>query len=150
MIIDRIEHARQYTGLGPGIARALGYLANTDLDALPPGRVDLDGDRVFVLVSEYTTKPVEQGRWEAHRRYLDLQSLARGTEQIGWAPIEDLHEESREEARDMTRLAGSGQFLTLGPGEFMLLWPADAHMPGVAVDEPAAVKKIVVKIAVGD
>ncbi len=150
MVIDRIDNASQYVGLGPRIARALDYLRCTRLEALQAGRVDLDGDRVFALVSDYLTKPIELGRWEAHRRYLDLQSLGSGTERIGWAPLHRLREESREEQRDLTWLYGSGEFLTLRPGDFILLWPADGHMPGIAVEAPAPVKKIVVKIAVDE
>ena len=48
----------------------------------------------------------------------------------------------------MMRLSGQAEFLTLGPGEFMLLWPGDAHMPGIAVGDPAPIKKLVVKIGV--
>jgi len=39
--------------------------------------------------------------------------------------------------------------VTLLAGEFILLWPGEAHMPGMAIDEPACVRKIVVKIAAG-
>jgi len=31
--------------------------------------------------------------------------------------------------------------------QFMILWPGDAHMPGVAADGPGLVRKVVVKIA---
>ena len=36
----------------------------------------------------------------------------------------------------------------LGPGDFMLLFPEDAHMPRIAVLAPENVRKVVVKIAV--
>jgi YhcH/YjgK/YiaL family protein len=148
MVIDQIVNAELYLPLGPRIARALEFLRHTDLTSLEPGRHELDGDRLYALVSEYMSKPVQDGRWEAHRRYIDLQCVASGQERIGYAPVGELTSESHDEAKDMTWLAGSGEFLTLGSGEFMLLWPGDAHMPGIAVDEPAPVRKIVVKIRV--
>jgi len=53
-----------------------------------------------------------------------------------------------DEAKDFLHLSGSGDPVTLPSGSFMLLWPADAHMPCLAVDQPAPIKKVVVKIAV--
>jgi len=34
----------------------------------------------------------------------------------------------------------------LRPGAFAVLWPHEAHRPGVAVDKPDRVRKMVVKI----
>ncbi|MCX7706947.1 MAG: YhcH/YjgK/YiaL family protein [Anaerolineae bacterium] len=38
--------------------------------------------------------------------------------------------------------------MPLSAGSFMLLWPDEAHMPGLAVDDPVPIRKVVVKIAV--
>ena len=75
MVIDQISNASVYLPLGPRIARALDYLRHTDLAGVAPGRYDLDGSDVYALVSEYVSKRPEEGRWEAHRRYIDLQSV---------------------------------------------------------------------------
>lgn len=149
MVIDLISNASLYRPLGPGIARALEFLQRTDLAALEPGRHPLDGDRVYALVSEYLSKRPEEGRWEAHRRFVDLQCVIRGVERIGYAPVGRLEAQPYDEAKDLMRLSGPGEFLTIGPGEFVLLWPGDAHMPGVAGGDPAPVRKLVVKIGVG-
>ncbi len=148
MVIDLISNASLYRPLGPGIARSLEFLQRTDLAALEPGRHPLDGDRVHSLVSEYLSKRPEDGRWEAHRRFIDVQCVIRGSERIGYAPIGRLEAQPYDEAKDLMRLSGPGEFLTIGPGEFVLLWPGDAHMPGIAVDAPAPVRKLVIKIAV--
>jgi biofilm protein TabA len=50
---------------------------------------------------------------------------------------------------DMERPDGEGSFFDLRAGEFVLLWPGEAHMPGMAIGDPASVRKIVVKIAAG-
>ena len=52
--------------------------------------------------------------------------------------------------RDLAWLQGPGEFLTLGAGQFMILWPGDAHMPGIDAGVPGPVRKVVVKIAVAD
>ncbi len=148
MIFDHIDHRDVYAGLGSRLHRALEFLRGTDLDALEPGRYTLEGEAIYALVSEYVTKPPGEGRWEAHRRYIDVQFLVRGIERIGFAPVERLTTESYDADKDMVRLAGDGQFVTLAPGDFMILWPGDAHMPGMAVTSPAPVRKVVVKVAV--
>jgi YhcH/YjgK/YiaL family protein len=148
MILDLVTNRHLYAPLGPAIARALDYLERTDLAALAAGRHELDGDRLYLVASEYLTKPAAEGRWEVHRRYVDVHVVVRGTERVGYAPAQRLDVTSHEEERDIAWLAGSGEFLTVQPGDFMVLWPGEAHMPGMAVDAPGPVKKIVVKIAV--
>jgi YhcH/YjgK/YiaL family protein len=150
MVIDQLSNAHLYGPLGPRIARALDFVSHTDLASLEPGRLELDGDRIYALASEYVSKPQEEGRWEAHRRYIDLQCVVKGRELVGYAPVDRLTAEAHDEAKDMTWLAGSGDFLMIEPGQFMLLWPGDAHMPGIAAGETAPVKKVVVKIRLAD
>jgi YhcH/YjgK/YiaL family protein len=38
----------------------------------------------------------------------------------------------------------------LGKGAFVVLFPQDAHEPQICIDTPSPVKKIVVKIAIGN
>jgi YhcH/YjgK/YiaL family protein len=148
MIADLLTNAPLYTALGPRIARALEYLAATELQALAPGKHELDGKHLFVLVSDYTTKPEAEGRWEAHRHYLDLQYMVSGIERMGVAPTIFLREGEYQADRDIVWLEGSGDFLTFAAGQFMILWPGDAHMPGIAVNHPVTARKVVVKIEI--
>ena len=116
--------------------------------SLPPGRYELDGINLYVMSQEYTTKLPEQGKWEAHRRYIDLQYIVSGTERIGYAHLSRLTQGDYNSEKDFHALSGVGDYITLSAGDFMLLFPEDAHMPGMAVGDPVPVKKVVVKIAV--
>jgi YhcH/YjgK/YiaL family protein len=146
MIIDRISNSHLYAALSPKIKRAFDYIQRTDLPALDTGTFELEGRSLYVIVQEYATKPKEQGRWEAHRRHIDLQYIIRGMERIGYAHVNHLEEGSYDANKDIVTLSGEGDFLTLKSGHFMLLMPEDGHMPGIAVRGPAFVKKTVVKI----
>lgn len=148
MIVDHLDRAERYAVLGLPFKRAFDFLRATDLGALADGRHDLAGDALFALAQSYATKPASEGFWEAHRRYIDLQFVARGAERVGYAPLHRMRLDSRDEARDLSVLLGEGDFLTLTEGCFMLLWPEDAHMPGLQADGPGQVRKIVFKIAV--
>ena len=147
MIIDLLSNARFYTSLGPRIARGFQFLAESDLVGLPAGRHEIDGDRVFALVSDYEPKPQSAGKWEAHRRYLDLQYVAAGVERFGIAPIDCLQAGDYIPEKDITWLTGTGDYVTLAAGQFAIVWPGDAHMPGLDAGVPGTVRKIVVKIA---
>ncbi len=148
MIVDHINNAERYAALGPLFKQAFDFLRTTDLDALEKGRYPLAGDALFALVQGYHTKALSEGFWEAHRRHIDLQFIAQGTERIGYAPLHRMRLESYDEQRDLSVLQGEGDLLTLTDGCFMLLWPEDAHMPGLQADRSGPVRKIVLKIAV--
>lgn len=149
MIIDLLANAHRYKGLGPTIKQAFDFLRGTDLAALAPGIHELDGRALYVNVQAFTTRPLAEGRWEAHRRYLDLHYVFEGAERIGYAPAGSLAPGAYDAQGDFMPLAGAAAALVSVPaGSFMLVWPDEAHMPGLAVDDPAPIRKVVVKIAV--
>jgi biofilm protein TabA len=76
MICDKLARFSHYTALDKNLSNALSFLATQDFTYTQPGRIDLQGDDLYALVQKYTTKPFEQGVWEAHRRYIDVQSIA--------------------------------------------------------------------------
>lgn len=149
MVFDLLTNAGLYTALGPRVARGLQFLEDADLKGLATGRHEIDGDRLFALVSDYEPKPHSAGRWETHRRYLDLQYVAAGVERFGIVPAHRLAAGDYIPEKDITWLTGSGDHLTLAAGQFVIVWPGDAHMPGLDAGVPGTVRKIVVKIAIG-
>lgn len=148
MVLDQLAHAEVYGGLSPILRRALRYLATTDWESSATGRRAFEGDDIFALVSDYDTRPAETVPWEAHRRYIDVQYVHRGTERIGHAPIATLTCGEYDGARDLVSAEGHGAFITLTAGMFAIFWPHDVHRPGIAVDRPVAVRKVVFKVAV--
>jgi YhcH/YjgK/YiaL family protein len=146
MITDHLNHADRYHAVAPRLARAIEFLTHTDLATLEEGRYELDGSDLFVLVQRYTTKTPEQGRWEVHRQYADLQLVVQGRERMGYGSLGRFTGGTYDADKDIAFPAGTGDFLELADGEFVVLWPGEVHMPQMAVGDPAPVKKIVVKI----
>ena len=131
------------------VARAMELAAEMDWAALPIGRHALNGDRVFAIVDEYTTKPASQCPLEAHRRYHDVQLIVRGRERIGIAPLAGLRViEPYDPSRDVAFFDGPYETITLEAGSAAVFTPADAHAPQMAVDQPEPVRKVVLKVAV--
>ncbi len=148
MIIDSLKNAAMYYSLGSRVEAAFQYLQSVDLSTVEPGRYELDGANLFVLVQTYDSKTRDKGKWEAHRRYLDIQYIIEGTELIGYADLAQVQLGAYDETKDFQALNTEGEFLLMRPGYFMLLAPQDAHMPGMAVSSPQPVKKAVVKIKI--
>ncbi len=147
MIVDELRNAHLYRGLSSRIALAFDYLCSTDLASLPPGNYEID-ETMHARVLAYPSRAPDDGVWEAHRQFLDLQYMVDGVERIRYAPVSRLTPGDYDEAKDFLRLDGEGDAVTVPAGSFMLLWPSDGHMPCLAVGDPAPVKKVVVKIAV--
>ena len=83
MIIDQLANSHLYYSLTSRIKLAFDYLDKIDLSTLSVGRNEIEGDNIYAMLQQYTSKPREQGLWEAHRRYIDLQLVIQGAEQIG-------------------------------------------------------------------
>lgn len=149
MVLDRLDNAPLYRSLSPRIAKALEALATGNYHAKPDGRYEIDGPRVYALVQRYNTKPHEQGKWESHRKFIDVQFMAEGVETIGIAPLTQMTVvEAYNPEKDVQFLSGHGDFVTVSTGMFAIFFPEDAHMPTLQADGPMAVVKVVVKIAV--
>ncbi len=149
MILDELKNAKLYAAASPGLAKAFKFLAAADLNALPNGRHEIEGDSLYASVMTYDTKPLDKAVWEAHRRYMDVQYIITGQERMGYAPLGALTPRGDYNSeKDCILLDGAGSHFTVTQGMFAVFGPLDAHMPGVALAAPAPVKKIVVKVKV--
>lgn len=148
MILDCVENISAYEKISPAFATAMAWLSahrdgNVDAD-----RVELSED-VYVLHKFYDTKDEENCHYETHRDYIDVQFLVSGRESIGWAPKKDLTEKEYLAHKDQYLLEGEGAILPLEPGQFMIFFPEDGHMPCVRRGEKSPVEKLIAKIRVG-
>lgn len=162
MIIDQLSNASSafYAGLltkhsgafalGDRLLKALHFLQTTDVLSAQPGTIEIDGKQVYAMIQHYNTKPKESGFWEAHRKYIDVQYVAEGVELMGYVNLHQVKAGEYDAAKDFLLAEGEGNFLKMPAGTFIILTPEDAHMPGIAVDAPQPVKKVVIKVAVAD
>ncbi|MFA9476878.1 YhcH/YjgK/YiaL family protein [Phycisphaerales bacterium AB-hyl4] len=149
MIIDTLQNAATYANLQRGFDLAFAFIASDRATSADEGRYDLDGDRVFALVQSYTTKPVEQSVWEAHRKYADVQFIVAGRERMGYAPLTTMTESQAYDAeKDVALYTGEGTLLPFAAGAFAVFMPQDVHMPCVFDGEAGKVRKVVVKVQV--
>ena len=151
MIYDKINNWQTYAAISDDIRLGLEYLKKMAPD-VEPGVIELS-PRVKAIVSEYTTKVVNENGYEAHRQYIDIQALLQGEERIACAPVERLREtkpysEENDAAFYTADLPLQPSYLPLQPGYFAIFFPQDGHMPCLSVSEPQGVRKVVIKVKV--
>lgn len=152
MIVTDLKHFAEQAALSPALRNAIDFLREVHPQELTDGRVEIDGDEVYALVQSYKTMATDEPKFEAHRKYLDVQYVAEGEEVIGWAFIDRLVIDAPyDEAKDVCfgRVPQSDTTLVrLSSGQCAVLYPTDAHAPKLAVTVPTPVKKIVVKVVI--
>ena len=147
MIYGQLKDAPAYRGIHPRLDRVLELLTPDFLAAVGTERQELDGDRLYVTRFEVETSADESRLFEYHRRYLDVFVTVRGSERVDIARPEALA--LREQHDDYWGAAGEAeQGILLREGSFLVLFPGDAHRPGMAAAQPEAISRIVFKIQI--
>ncbi len=153
MVIDKLENLDLYSGLSAKIKKGLEILKDRKLSAKKDGRYEVDGDNIYCLVQRYTTKPIEEGRLEAHKKYIDIQFAASGEEVIGHCLLGQLNvEEPYDGAKDVVfyKVPEEINTVKLSKGMFCILFPQDGHMPGCHLAGPSKILKVVVKVKIDE
>lgn len=147
MILGTIQYPSRYGGLGEGVRLGLKYLAEHDLNAIAPGRHDIDGSNIFLEASEITASEPSRDMFEAHRKYLDIHVTLSGEEWFGHGMIAHMQEaRPYDPETDTAYYTGEGLYLQSPPGHFILFMPEDAHKSGVYFRQQGLIRKIVLKV----
>lgn len=149
MIIDKIENISIYKNI-PDIAR--NFILNLKNEAPSLGKHVLS-DSIYANVETYETKLLNNGKFEAHKDYIDIQILLKGQEQIFIAPQNGLTvSEPYDAKRDIEFYSDDisfSQSVKLDGTNFVMLFPHEAHAPQISIDEKVEnVLKVVVKIKI--
>lgn len=143
MIIANINDCEKYFGISGKIGDALKLL-----ETMEYGKNSND---FTVNFSEVITSDEDatgnKKLFEAHRKYIDLHYIIEGTEQFGYANISTLKPTTEyNEDEDYILLSGEISRITLSKGDFVIVFPEDAHIPAMKSEGCKKVKRAVVKI----
>ena len=148
MILDQLSASAAYESLHPLVPQAFAYLCSFAVKTAD-GKYELQGQDLVAIVQRYQTAPSVDKLWEAHQIYGDIQVVYQGLEYCGHNDQATLVVTKPYIAeKDVEKYAApSGPFalLTLGRGNFAVFHPQDGHQPGVQVDAPAEILKVVIK-----
>jgi biofilm protein TabA len=152
MIVCNLKNLVQQVKDDTRMQKAVEFLMKEDLEKLPAGRINIDGDDVYVRVMDYQTIPFEEVKFEAHKKYIDIHYVVAGKEAI-WCvdtdnmmptdeynPEKDVFHGLPEKIEEISRVI-------LSKGDLAILYPSDAHAPKGMVGSTITLKKIVIKVA---
>ncbi len=148
MICDNLENILKYGEISEKTAKFLMSLnAQT-----PVGHYEID-ENVYANVDVYETRTIDKCKFEAHKKYIDIQMLLDGNEQLDCISFNKLIvSEDYDEKRDIMFFENPEELpdasFKLSVQRFVLIYPHEAHRPQMALDKPSKVKKVVVKILV--
>ncbi len=147
MIIDKIENARIYHNISESITEGLAFLQSLDIETIHNGKHTINGDLLYAIISEYTTKAHENNIMEAHKEYVDIQYILEGTEQIGFTTLaQQKVTKAYDQEGDYALFEAPLDVITLKKGMFAIFFPDDLYLPGLQTEKSENVKKVVVKV----
>lgn len=148
MILSTLGNADRHFDLHPLFALAFDFLRNTDLRALPSGRHNVLGEEIFAIVEACAGRTREEAKLECHRRYIDIQLVLEGVDEMGWKPVAECVNPATDydAARDIRFFNDApSSWIATPPGSFCVFFPEDAHAPLVST---GMIRKVVMKVAV--
>lgn len=150
MILANLSNRSEYYGIHPMLDRALDLLTPEYLRSVPTEKTEVCGEELFVTRFQLETVPFEQTFYESHRQYLDLHVVTEGMERVDIAHPDGLT--MHQQQGDFYGYTGQAeQSVLLKPGNFLIVFPGDAHRLKIAVNAPGeAFTRVVFKIKVYD
>ncbi len=147
MIYDELSNLEKYYHLFSNYSDIQSFLLNFDFSKVTPQRFKIT-ESVYANISEYLTQSEVNLNWEIHKQYLDIQIAIDGKEYIGYSINKNMDcIEPYAEDKDIAFYRGTAQlYLPLKNDFFAIFFPGEFHKPGIMIDEPVKVKKIVIKV----
>lgn len=150
MIIDDLSGAEKYFCIHPLFAAAFEYINSQDLENLDPGKYELKGDDLKVIVSNNPGKSAEEStaKFECHENHIDIQLCISGKETIGWKPRKECVDQKGEynPEKDVSFYYDTpDMYFQLTNNQFAIFFPEDVHAPMIG---DADIKKMVIKVKI--
>lgn len=146
MIVSNLENSHRIEGLHPQFKTLFDYVKTHDLLHAELGRIEIDGDNLFINNVNPECVDVDKQVLEVHHDYIDVHILLEGVETIGWKAIEDVKLQTKpyEKDGDCALYSDSPSILaTLSPGQFMIIYPEDPHAPVIGQGK---IRKLIAKV----
>jgi len=147
MILSTIKDGATYSAISPLVKEAIEWLQNWNEADFKPGKVELPSG-IVIKFQEPALVPAEKARFEAHKRFIDIQVPLKGPEVMGWVPVEELKNvlEPYNETKDVAFFGDSAvNLVNVYPGQMALFFPEDGHAPNIGIGNH---RKLCIKIPV--
>lgn len=148
MIISNLQNSGRVESLHPLFKKLFDYVKTHDLLHTPCGRIELEGDKLFVNNVNPTCVVADNQVLELHREYIDVHILLEGKETIGWKAIEELTQEQQPyqaESDCALYIDKPTTYVDLLPGQFVIVFPEDPHAPLIGEGK---IRKLIGKVKI--
>lgn len=133
------------------------FLKNTNLEKVfheveinKPIEIEIDGKNAFAIFQTYDTKSIADAKMEGHKKYIDIQYIHKGTEQILISSTGSITEaDNYDSSKDVFfRSVTNYSNIVLNNGDACILYPDDLHAPCISTKASSKVEKIVIKVSI--
>ena len=151
MIKDNLKNCELYLDVNDKFADAFKFLKDINQNEFTVGKKEICGDNIYASLQEYVSSVPDNNTYEAHEKYIDVQFVLSGEEKILVADINQgkkITEYDKDNDFSLYSVDSNPTVLTLSAGDFAVFYPQDLHKPCLALNEPAKIQKIVVKVKI--
>lgn len=134
MILAKLNNSKRYEGLNPLFPALFKFVAENDLAKKEKGRITLSGDDLYINIVEVDMKDPNDQVLEVHKDYIDVHFPINVSEIIGWKALEKCESEIQVYSKETDYALYSDvptNYCTVEPGEFVIVFPEDAHTPTI-------------------
>lgn len=148
MIVSNLQNSRRIESLHPLFKTLFDYVKTHDLLHADLGRIEIDGDRLFINNVHPECVAADKQVLEVHRDYIDVHILLEGDERIGWKALEDVEKEIKAYSKEEECALYSDvptTYVDLLPGQFAIVYPEDPHAPLIGNGK---IRKLIAKVKI--
>ena len=134
MIIDKLENLKNYASVNPLFPKVVEFLQHNDLNALEPGKHEIQGKDLFVNIQMAKGRTPADAVIETHDRMIDIQIPLSDTETFGYTQRDRLPKAEYNVEKDITKIPDlpADSYITCQPGMMVIFFPQDGHAPCIA------------------
>jgi YhcH/YjgK/YiaL family protein len=148
MIIDKLENLKNYASLNPLFPKVVEFLQQNDLNALEPGKHEIEGKDLFVNIQMAKGRTPAEAVIETHNKMIDIQIPLSDIETFGYTQRDQLPEAEYNAEKDISKIPDlpADSYITCTPGMFVIFFPQDGHAP--CITGSTEIKKAIFKVKV--
>lgn len=146
MILSTLENSERIEGLHPKFKELFDFVKNNDLLLQETKRIVLDGDILFINNVNPDLMTADAQVLEMHCDYIDVHIPLDKTEIVAWKPTADCHDikATYNKTDDYALFTDKpSNYITVLPGEFLIVYPEDAHGPLIGEGK---IRKLIAKV----
>lgn len=148
MILSTLENSWRIESLHPKFKELFDFIKNNDLLNAETGRIELDGNTLFINNVNPGLMPREAQVMEVHRKYIDVHVPLDKAEIYAWKATSECTEVKvpYNETDDYALFSDKpSNYFTVSPGEFLIVYPEDAHGPLIGEGK---IRKLIAKVKI--